>query len=141
MKKYFYFCVVALLATVTFGLASCSDDDEDESNELVGKWAIVEGDEFGLGNESTIFEFRSNGTMILTYEDSNGTHVSSNNTYSVNGNKLRINFDVYNGVADEYITGTYTLAGKEVKYVYSWQDGTGVWADTKEATMILERKK
>lgn len=62
MKKFKFFAF-ALLAVLTSAIvASCSDDDKDvSSNDIVGTWECVSGEEHGGAYEKDDFE---KGTLL-----------------------------------------------------------------------------
>lgn len=125
----------AVLACVSF--ASCSDDDKDEpkpTESIIGVWELVS--DTGNSLDFNTIEFKSDKTAYITSDEGN----SSNNTYELNGNKLRINLNVQGGVADDYTDGTYTLNGNTVTYKYTVHDGEGKWHQDTEQTMVLKKK-
>ena len=125
----------AVLACVSF--ASCSDDDKDEpkpNESIIGVWELVS--DTGNSLDFNTIEFKSDKTAYITSNEGN----SSNNTYELNGNKLRINLNVQGGVADDYTDGTYTLNGNTVTYKYTVHDGEGKWHQDTEQTMVLKKK-
>mgnify|MGYP002981631426 FL=1 len=67
MKKYFYLFFVALFATMSFALTSCSDDDDepnDPNNEnIVGTWertTTIDDDWW----QKDYLQFKADGTSI-----------------------------------------------------------------------------
>ncbi len=74
MSKYLKLFFVALFATLTLGLTSCGDDDDDEgagSNVLVGTWVGSLDEEYGDENNSEVvtMTFKSNGKMTAKGTD------------------------------------------------------------------------
>ena len=65
MKKYFYLFFVALFATISFALTSCSDDEPNDSNNenIVGTWERTTNIDDDWWQKDYI-QFQSNGTSI-----------------------------------------------------------------------------
>ena len=65
MKKYFYLFFVALFATMSFALTSCSDDEPNDSNNenIVGTWERTTNIDDDWWQKDYI-QFQSNGTSI-----------------------------------------------------------------------------
>ena len=101
--------VIAIL--LCFGATACSsDDDEPQTNSpIVGTWDY-QSDYDGEGT----FTFKSNGT--LTWFD--GEETSSNHTYALSGDKLKIIFNDN----DDYTLGTIVIEGDVATYTYRWYD-------------------
>lgn len=83
MKKYFKLLMVAMLATVSFCLASCGDDDEPETNKLVGTW--VADDE----GENFVYVFNADKTGEA-YRDTPGSRHDLIIDYTIQNNHLLI---------------------------------------------------
>ncbi len=133
--KFLTFALFAVLACVSF--ASCSDDDKDEpknDNAIIGVWELVS--DTGGNLEFNSIEFKADKTAVI--KSAEGT--SSNNNYVLNGNKLRINLNVTDGVVDDYTDGTFSLNGNTVTYKYTVHDGEGKWHHNTEQTMVLRKK-
>lgn len=85
-KKFLGLFIFLLVAAV--GFTSCSDDLDDESKKMVGKWKfssvevwlISDGD--ALGSEKMDYEketnitFKKNGRLILEGKDENGSQLN-----------------------------------------------------------------
>jgi hypothetical protein len=91
----------ALLGLSFFLMLSCSSDDEKKisSNEIVGKWHLVDILENGkpisgysCNKELDITEFTSDGSSVTKYSDKNSSNVcvqySESGTYTVVDNIL-----------------------------------------------------
>ena len=136
MKKIFI--KVFLLSTLSLVLTcicSCSKDEEKEVNDLIGKWSG------NFNGEKSTFEIFSNGNLTWSYVDIDDgkTYTQTNNNYSVSGNNLRINFNVENGIVDDYTIGTYSIKGNTLTYTYTWHDGEGKWDHDEEITDTFTR--
>lgn len=115
MAKYLKCLFVALFATLTISLTSCSkDDDKPISGDIVGTWECVEtfadnvdwgdlidNDEWGnyLDNYKQYIRFSSDGSFVEVDIDDEGTEVAKG-TWSQSGNKITIKGnDMISGVA------------------------------------------
>lgn len=105
MKKTFRIIGLAIAAIMlTFGAASCSDDDDNDKNlsgfneldsALVGTWTKVESGN-GWSDTETIV-FNANGTYEETEVevDHNGTKASwDRGTWKTNATKDRVRFEI-----------------------------------------------
>ena len=89
MKKLLYsLMMVVVMTTMSIGLSSCSDDDDEskgvDKNILIRKW--VDG--------SDNIEFKKNGDFIFVYSGQtfNGTYKITNSAYTDNwqGEKMTV---------------------------------------------------
>lgn len=95
MKKYLYFLLVALFATMSFTLTSCGDDDDEptgsEKIEIIGTWkSTTVLDEDGW-TQTDYVQFKDGGSyvnVILTDLYGMEDKEVSKGTWSVNGNKI-----------------------------------------------------
>lgn len=95
MKKYLYFLLVALFATMSFALTSCGDDDDEptgsEKIEIIGTWkSTTVLDEDGW-TQTDYVQFKDGGSyvnVILTDLYGMEDKEVSKGTWSVNGNKI-----------------------------------------------------
>ncbi len=78
--KAFKFFLVAIIATLSFSVISCGDDDKDEptKSDIVGTWSLSEvstnnSNYIPWPYESTSATFKSNGTYYGTGYFGNGT--------------------------------------------------------------------
>lgn len=119
--KTFRLIGIALLAIVLcVNFASCSSDDEP--SPIVGTWKYSSSDD---GNGT--FTFKSNGGLVWDHRE----EITSNNTYTLNGSELKINFNDN----DYYTLGTFTINGNNATYKYFWYDSYEF--DNKWHTMTL----
>lgn len=93
MKKCYYSLMVMLMALVSVGVTSCSDDDEPDASDIVGTWRVDNSDWIGLG--ATWFQFTKDGKFheidkpmsapinVLVYH---GTYTLSGNVLSITCN-------------------------------------------------------
>lgn len=111
MTKYFKLLMVALFATVSLALTSCSGDDEpdDPSNEsLVGTWERTTNIDDDWWQKDYI-QFKNNGTSISITD----VHFMGQSDVSVeygkwskNGNKLTVKADNPSGDGIDIDNGT-----------------------------------
>ena len=100
MKKV----VLLMLAVMTIAITSCSSDNQEESNELVGtKWkniVYINGDKSKVETATTI-HFTSSSSMTITvdgdYDGQDGfeSHSTVSVPYSLNGSTLAANYNGY----------------------------------------------
>ena len=88
---------------------SCSDDDNDIDNDLVGSWEMTESDE--EYEYKTTITFNSNGTGVVvsveTYEGETDTY-NDNFTWGTEGDQLTV---VLDGQTE---TITYSISGNKL---------------------------
>ena len=121
-----------LFALLPFFLvfSSCSEDDGPEGNnsetsQLLGKWMYegltVNGGTFEEepSDASTIFEFKTGGILLITYEYEDEEDEEESGTYAVNNNSLTIKID---GESFTYnitqLSGTSLRLGAQI----DWED-------------------
>lgn len=133
--------MLCALMSVTF--TSCGDDDDDNeptsTNNLIGKWKATDSD-----GSWEIWEFNTNGYLTITSYDGEKDYyngVSTNNTYTVTGNQLRVDFGIEGGIADDYTLGTYSINGDMLTYIFTWHDGNGEWDRDELETYIFTKVK
>ncbi len=111
MKKLFL--VFSLLSIVSLSLVSCSNDDDDTTDLIIGKWQLIQ--EFENDEEVTLdecelkntIEFKTSGSFIvIEYEDD-----------------LNIGCEVYQ------ITGTFENLGNSL-YKMIFEDDIGSYSST-----------
>lgn len=100
MKKV----VLLMLAVMTIVITSCSSDNQEESNELVGtKWkniVYMNGDKSKVETATTI-HFTSSSSMTITidgdYDGQDGfeSHNTVSVPYSLSGSTLAANYNGY----------------------------------------------
>lgn len=149
-KIYKLFGIMALILMSGFMFSSCSDDDDEPSNDsIVGTWSYVEtieGDYY-LTNVYMTLTFNSDKTGSIEENWITDSRASSNNTYKMdfswsttsdsNGNDiLRISYisgdkdtELFNGGESTVLWNRqYVLTGK-ILNIYS---GNGVWVFNKK---------
>ena len=103
--RFIGIAIVAVIISVSF--AACSDDDEDDkqSNTVIGTWQVTSStytEEVG-----DTYTFYSNGTGLLEWEDSNGND-SGTFKYKVNSDYTIISIDYEDGDGYEEISMSIT---------------------------------
>lgn len=90
MKKYLYLLFVAIFATMSFALTSCSNDDEPSAGgDIVGSWENVTDWATGLGKQYVKFE--SDGTYYEINEyPSDGEVEVLKGKWKKDGNTLKV---------------------------------------------------
>ena len=112
MKKFFLFCMIALVGMC--GLNSCSDDcnhdfiEHDFTNELVGTWTYVNGEQAEAMVIKADGSFTTTGVMI------HGALYEEKGTIKVVNNKVTLAFD---GDTDEFEGRLEFVAGKSLSLV------------------------
>ena len=121
MKKYFFFLFAVLLASLSFSLTSCGDDDDEPGIEngatIIGKWILKDvniktqfpdiENEFVIGDW---IEFKTNGTVEWTEK---GVKLSGKYTYE--DNEIFIS-DVSDGETIPFIYNVTKLTGSELVF-------------------------
>lgn len=106
----FFFALFLFSACIFFGCET--DDDNKDSNSIVGTWKIesVDGEEYK--DENLYYVFSKNGTVVLYngYDEYEGE-------YTIKGGKLTITED-----GESYIY-EYEIKNKKL-YIYTEEDGT-----------------
>ncbi|GFI33620.1 hypothetical protein IMSAGC014_00103 [Bacteroidaceae bacterium] len=75
MKKYFYLFFVALFATMSFALTSCSDDDDEPNDPNNGKMELtIDGKKHVFTN--TMADVNGNDYSCLVYNNDNELNFS-----------------------------------------------------------------
>ena len=114
MKKIFLFCMMALVAMV--GLNSCSDDcnhdfiEHDFTNELVGTWTYVNGE------QAEAMVIKADGSFEVTgvMNGGNGALYEEKGTIKVVNNKVTLAFD---GDKETFEGRLELVAGKSMSIV------------------------
>lgn len=57
MKNFFRFLLMSLFLATSFSVASCSDDDDDNADSIIGTWLVIEEED-----TSITVQFNSNRT-------------------------------------------------------------------------------
>lgn len=121
MKKYFSILIAVLLASLSFSLTSCGDDDDEPGIEngatIIGKWILKDvniktqfpdiENEFVIGD---LIEFKTNGTVEWTEK---GVKLSGKYTYE--DNEIFIS-DVSDGETIPFIYNVTKLTGSELVF-------------------------
>lgn len=113
MKKYICSLMLVLMALVSVGLVSCSDDDEPKASDIVGTWAY---DTQVIGDYAIFFQFTKDGkfhevhTSIIHGETVLGDVFHG--TYTVSGRKLTVTYNFQ--YETETINCTYSVKGDKL---------------------------
>lgn len=118
VKNCLYMVMVALIATMTFALTSCSSDDEEGGNsDIVGTWKSVSAETWELGEISDSEEwiqFNNDGTYVEVSDDDGYVEISRG-TWSCSGDVISISVDnetiTYQILKKENNTMTVTWQG------------------------------
>lgn len=119
MKKELYWIFTAVMALMlSFGFVSCSEDDEEDDNPIVGTWIM----QHQPNTDYDSYVFRRDGTGSMTiYRISSGNNSTYPFTYSYGDNILSI---VYNDGDREMwrvtLTGQ-TMTMTDGEYLFSYQ--------------------
>lgn len=130
MKKVHQLLIALQVVALSCVLTACDDDGD----ELIGKWSGNDGGYY------VTWEFLPDGQFIYTEVDRYETYRQTNNTYVVDGSTLRIDWNIENGVTDDYSIGKYRVSGDTFTYTYTWHDGSGKWDDDEEYTITLTKQ-
>ena len=106
MKKIKYLLIMAMAVMMS---VSCSKDDDDDVNPIVGTWGYTET----FDGEVLVFEvtFKENltGTMMSSVTFDGATYEESDNfTWSTSGNKLTM------VIAGETDISTFSISGNKL---------------------------
>lgn len=130
MKTLRLIGMTVLVVVMCMNFVSCGDDDdEDKSPTIEGIWKYTSSNDEDLRSGS--FTFKNNGGLVWN----DGEETSSNCSYTLNGNKLKI---VLN--QDDYIEGTISISNNQATYKYTWHDVAGAWNDDTEYIMTLKKE-
>lgn len=123
MKKYFYLFFVALFATFSLSLTSCSDDNDtknlkENNKPIYGTWSETIPDTSDLDDEDPRKDtrFPKGGTFSATFSAENNMSFSMNYISDVkdkDGNTIEKNANI-----TKNFTGTYTLKQDDNQGVY-----------------------
>lgn len=134
--RYIGIAIFAVVMCVNFAACSSDDNEENDSNTLVGTWKITAADEEEMIN------------VIVTFkQDGSATFTSSNPDfdswpyikYTYNNNNLKIYFSE-SPTPDDLIEGPLTINGNTATYQYTWKDAAGKWEDDQKYNMSLQRQ-
>ncbi|MBQ6080811.1 MAG: hypothetical protein IJK93_11120 [Muribaculaceae bacterium] len=125
MKKCYNLLMVMLMALLSVGFASCGDDDEPKSADIVGTWAL---DNTGYGAAVTLFQFTKDGTFYEVNKSmlngETGVDIFQG-TYTVSGNVLTITYNYL--YEDEIVKCLYKVKGDKLTLTFE-DDGQEVTA-------------
>lgn len=123
MKKYFYLFFVALFATFSLSLTSCSDDDDtknlkENNKPLYGTWSETIPDTSDLDDEDPRKDtrFPKGGTFSATFSAEN--NMSFSMTYIGNVTDNNGNIQEKDATITKNFTGKYTLTQDNNQGVY-----------------------
>lgn len=106
MKKMKYLLIMAMAVMMS---VSCSKDDDDDVNPIVGTWGLTETIDGEVIDFEITFKENLTGTIMSSITFDGTTYDESDNfTWSTSGNKLTI---VIDGETD--IT-TYSISGNKL---------------------------
>lgn len=131
MMKTLRLLELALLAVVMcVNFAACSDDDDNANSAIEGTWKYTSSTDGDLS--SGYFTFKSDGSLIWN----DGEEKTSNNSYTLQGDNLKIIFNDN----DDYLIGTIVFSNNKATYNYTWHDCDGKWDDDEEYSMMLTKQ-
>lgn len=119
--------IIAVIMSVNF--TACSDDDEDEkqSNTIIGTWKVTgdsdSDEEYNAIGE--VYTFYSNGTVSVEYKGGSGVY-----NYKLNSDNTILSIDYEDG--DGYEEMYLEITGNRMKWTY---------VNYKGEYLILERIK
>lgn len=131
--------------TLSFHLSSCSNDDDEPANSLLGTWYLENNDD--NFDEEELFNgitFKENNVVVRPADDEDPD--SYTDRYYVTGNTLRIDFNIEDGVVDDFTYGTFSISGNKLTYTFRWYSnpddipGESEDEDNQPATITLIRK-
>lgn len=119
MKKILIFLWTAVAIALCFHLSSCSNDDDEPTNSLLGTWYLENNDDdFDEGELFNGITFKENNVVVRPADDEDPD--SYTDRYYVTGNKLRIDFNIEDGVVDDFTYGTFSISGNKLTYTFHW---------------------
>ena len=124
MKKLFILSFAVLISLFT----SCSSDDNNSAEDLIGEWQFVTSKENGIENNITTCDTAETITftdklVIQSYytEDNNGDCIedgSDTDNYTASGNELIIVLTDDNGNTDAE-TGKFSISGNTLTLTFT----------------------
>lgn len=97
----------------------CRNDDDEPANSLLGTWYLENNDddfdEVELFNGIT---FKENNVVVRPTDDEDPD--SYTDRYYVTGNTLRIDFNIEDGIVDDFTYGTFSVSGNKLTYTFQW---------------------
>lgn len=124
--RFIGMAIIAVIVSIQF--AACSDDSESIEDAIVGTWKVTTNDE---NLATSTFTFMKGGGFVWN----NGQEISSNCSYTLSNNKLKIIFN-----QDDYIEGTIAINGNSATYHYMWYDVDGEWGGEKSYSLTLQKQ-
>lgn len=125
--RFIGMAIIAVIMSVNF--TACSDDDEDEkqSNTIIGTWKVTgdsdSDEEYNAIGE--VYTFYSNGTVSVEYKGGSGVY-----NYKLNSDNTILSIDYEDG--DGYEEMYLEITGNRMKWTY---------VNYKGEYLILERIK
>ena len=124
MKKYLYFFIVAIFATMSVALTACGSDDEPEDGTANNSTIVVNGKSYKVFPSSDLWgmsgwrESSKGGNLYLQLEDENNTMFEfwyNSNTMPGNGDDfskmgLTMSYDRIGQDDYQYISGTAKIS-------------------------------
>lgn len=113
MKNFKY--VMIMFIALSVSLTSCSDDDDDMANPLVGSWGLTEEDSGIEVSLVATFEENGTGTLMATITILDQSQTESDSfTWSTDGDQLTMTMDGDTEVSTYSISGdTLTITDSE----------------------------
>ena len=107
MKAAFKYLLVMLsMMAMTIGFAGCSNnDDDDKSSSIVGTWVLEE--EYDDGYYYEEITFKSNGTVIIEWDEDGRDIGTARGSYEIDGDELILFIDDSDEYDDYY--GIYII--------------------------------
>lgn len=126
MKKIF---LLFLMLTTSFFMVSCSEDDENGGNPLVGTlWAYDDVTAFTQTPYTSYIEFIDGNTVKVW--DTYSSSVICTGTYSIEGNKITF-YNLHHNYWDRYyMYATYSAKSLTIYYSFDKDYSTGPYSDT-----------
>ena len=113
MKSFKY--VLIMFVALSVSLTSCTDDDDDMGNPILGTWSLSEAEgEFEVGISAT-FKENGSGTLTATVSLFGETQSETDSfTWSTKGDQLTMTMDGETEVSTYSISGdTLTITDDE----------------------------